>query len=68
MNVFALSRWLFLSFFLSFLLVVGVPQHENQKYEGNEKVGGIDGYKGYSFMEGLRTYSGETTGFGEILK
>ena len=34
----------FLSFFLSFLLrlVVGVPHHEKQKYEREEKVGDID--------------------------
>lgn len=61
---------LFLSFFLSFLLmlVVGAPQHEKQKHQRDEKVGGIDRDEGQSFSQSLRSLSFETTGFGEIIK
>ena len=42
------GQWSFLSFLLSFLLilVVGAPQHEKQKHKRDEKVGGVDRYEG----------------------
>lgn len=44
----SLGQLLFLSFFLSFLLilVIGAPQHEKEKHKRDEKVGGIDRYEG----------------------